>query len=253
MMKKIFGAIILCAFIGNMQVNAQIDGKAFMNYQLTFPRVSAAYSKYYEPIRKEAQRFGFQFPLENIYIRSFKSENQLEIWVKDQNVDTYQLFKRYNVCALSGSLGPKRREGDLQVPEGLYFITNFNPTSDYYLSLLVSYPNYSDRIRGHKETPGGDIYIHGGCVTIGCLPMQDEVIKEIYVMCLLARSNGQTNIPVHIFPTRFEKETIGYLSKKFEDEEKHRFWINLKSGFDHFERTHKLLPVMYNQEGKYVF
>lgn len=252
MIKKFAAGIFL--ILGTLiHAQAQIDGKAFLEYQLTFPRVSAAYNKYYPIIQKEAQRFGFDFPLSNIYIRSFKSENQLEIWVKNPNVDTYALFKRYNVCALSGTLGPKRREGDLQVPEGYYFITNFNPTSDYYLSLLVSYPNYADRINGHKETPGGDIYIHGGCVTVGCLPMQDEVIKEIYVMCLIARANGQTYIPIHIFPTRFEKETISYLAKQFKDEEKHRFWINLKSGFDYFEKTHKLLPVMYNQKGKYVF
>lgn len=246
--------VILCLLLGNVwHSSAQIDGRAFLEYQLTFPRVSAAYNKYYSVIQKEAQRFGFDFPLSDIYLRSFKSENQLEVWVKDKGVDTYALFKRYNVCALSGSLGPKRREGDLQVPEGLYFITNFNPTSEFHLSLLVSYPNYADRIKGHKETPGGDIYIHGGCVTIGCLPMQDEMIKEIYVMCLLARANGQTNIPVHIYPTRFERETINYLSKQFADEEKHRFWINLKAGFDYFEKTHKLLPVMYNQQGKYIF
>lgn len=245
-------SLILCGT--SLHVNGQIDGKAFLEYQLTFPRVSAAYNKHSGPLKSELHRFGFKQQVNDIYIRSFKAENEMEVWVRDAGVDTYRLFKLYKVCALSGDLGPKRREGDLQVPEGLYFITHFNPTSDYHLSMLVSYPNYADRIKGNKQTPGGDIYIHGGCVTIGCLPMQDEVIREIYTLCLMARSYGQTNIPVHIFPARFTKESIGWLTKKFGlDEEKQKFWVNLKSGFDYFERTHKLIPVMYNQQGKYVF
>ncbi len=252
-MKKIFffclGLLFLCPF----KTQAQVDGRAFLDYQLTFPRVNQAYYKLYPLVNEELRKTGFKGPLEDMYIRSFKLENELEIWVKDRGVDTYALFRRYNVCTSSGVLGPKRQEGDLQVPEGLYFITYFNPTSTYYLSLLVSYPNYSDRIKGHKETPGGDIYVHGGCATVGCLPMRDEFIKEIYVMCLMARTNGQTNIPIHIFPARFTAESLDYLYKNFEDEGKHRFWANLKSGYDYFERTHKILPVMYSQDGKYVF
>lgn len=253
-MNRIKYIIIIVLLALPSMTRAQIDGKAFLDYQLTFPRVSAAYNKYVESLKSDLKKFHFDPKVKDIYLRSFKAENEMEVWVKDHGVDTYRLFKLYKVCALSGDLGPKRKEGDLQVPEGLYFITHFNPTSEYHLSLLVSYPNYSDRIKGHKTTPGGDIYIHGGCVTVGCLPMKDEMIKEIYTLCLMTRGNGQTNIPIHIFPTRFNKESISWLTKKFElDEEKQKFWINLKSGFDYFERNHKLLPVMYNQEGKYIF
>lgn len=250
-MKKIFFVFVLFFSYTSF---AQLDGREFLDYQLTFPRVSQAYNMHYNSLRKEIESKGFTFPVDNIYIRSFKANNEIEVWIKDRDVDTYRYFKGYNVCALSGDLGPKRQEGDLQVPEGFYFITHFNPNSSFHLSLLVSYPNYSDRIKGNKEKPGGDIFIHGGCVTVGCLPVRDEFIREFYVLCLIARANGQSNIPIHIFPTRFDKETIGFLSMKYgANEDMHRFWLNLKSGFDYFEKNRKLLPVMYNQEGKYIF
>lgn len=257
LMRTFFQQLISILAIGIASIctsNAQTDGKAFLDYQLTFPRVNNAYKLHHESLKQEIIRKGFQFPANDLYLRSFKAQNELEVWIKNPGVDTYSLFKTYKVCALSGDFGPKRKEGDKQVPEGLYFITNFNPTSEFHLSMLVNYPNYSDRILGHKEMPGSDIYIHGGCVTVGCLPMRDEYIREIYVLCLNARAHGQLNIPLHIFPTRFNAETIGFLNKKFEhDEEKQRFWLNLKSGYDYFERTKKVLPVMYNQKGKYVF
>src|SRR6202012_3395384 len=92
----------------------------------------------------------------------------------------YKLIKTFRICAVPGSLGPKRAEGDHQMPEGYYFIEEFNYKSDYYLSLLLNYPNYSDKAMGSIVRLGGDIYIHGGCVTVGCMPMTNDGIKEIY-------------------------------------------------------------------------
>lgn len=253
-MKKILIILFVCCGIIPIESYAQFQGDAFLQYQLGYPRVATAYRNYNTLLQAELQKKGFEKPINNIFIRSFKAQNELEIWIKDKGVDTYALFKTYKVCALSGALGPKRVEGDRQVPEGFYFISNFNPTSDYYLSLLINYPNYSDRIMGDKITPGGDIYIHGGCVTVGCMPMTDPIIQEIYTLCLNARAAGQNNIPVHIYPTRFDKETIGYLGNAYKDDQlKHRFWVNIKSGYDYFQRTHKLMPVMYNQQGRYIF
>lgn len=254
---KLSSLLLCCFFLLTAtahKAHAQWDSNALRNYQLSMPRVSKAYSLYNEKLRAEFTRKGFRYPPNNIYLRSFKAHNELEVWVKDDGADTYALFKTYKICALSGSLGPKRWEGDLQVPEGLYFIADFNPNSDFYLSMLVNYPNYSDLVLGNKQTPGGDIYIHGGCVTVGCLPMTDAGIQEIYTLCLNARMNGQTNIPVHIFPVRFNRVGLNFLGKAYEnDEAKQRFWINLKAAYDHFEKNHKLFPVMYNQDGKYIF
>ena len=119
--------------------------------------------------------------------------------------------------------------------------------------MLINYPNYVDNLQGAKIRRGGDIYIHGGCVTVGCMPMTDEGIKEIYTICLNAKVNGQENIPVHIFPTRLTKSGWAYLAREYVNyPENQNFWESLRAGYEYFEKNHKLLPVMYSPEGKYV-
>jgi len=127
-----------------------------------------------------------------LLLRAFKREAELEIWGKNKRDETFQLLVTYPICASSGTLGPKRREGDRQVPEGVYYIDRFNPRSQYHLSLGLNYPNASDVIRGDPMAPGSDIFIHGKCVTIGCLPMTDPVIEEIYQLAELARAPGRS-------------------------------------------------------------
>jgi murein L,D-transpeptidase YafK len=108
-------------------------------------------------------------------------------------------------------------------------------------------------VQGDKRKPGGDIYIHGGCVTVGCLPMTDNIIQELYVLCLNAKMSGQTYIPVHIFPVRFDKAGLNFLGKAYSsDNDKQKFWVNLKAGYDYFEKNRRLQPVMYTPDGKYV-
>ncbi len=232
---------------------AQDDVQTFRNFQLSFNRVSQAWVKYNDSMQKMFKERGLKYPPSDIYIRTFKAQNEMELWARDNDEDRYQLVKLYRICALSGILGPKRIEGDRQVPEGYYFIEDFNPKSDFFLSLLLNYPNYSDMTLSDKKKPGGDIYIHGGCVTIGCMPMTDTGIQQIYTVCLNAKLNGQTYIPVHIYPTRFTQTGLNFLGKQYgTDTTKQRFWVNLKSGYDYFERYKKLEPVMYNPDGKYV-
>lgn len=250
-LRIVFVCFALCS---SFLLHAQNDVNTFKNYQFGAPRVAKAYSQYNETLKKEFKEKNLNYPPNEIYIRAFKAHNEFEIWVRNKGVDTFTMFKKYKICALSGSLGPKRWEGDRQVPEGFYFISDYNPKSDFYLSLMLNYPNYSDLILGNKATPGGDIYIHGGCVTVGCMPMQDAGIQEIYTLCLNTRLNGQTNIPVHVFPVRFNKTGLNFLGREYgDDTTRQRFWINLKAGYDYFEKNHKILPVMYNQEGKYIF
>jgi murein L,D-transpeptidase YafK len=176
------------------------------------------------------------------------------LWARNSIQDTFVLIKNYKICALSGILGPKRYEGDRQVPEGFYFIEEFNPKSNYHLAMLLNYPNYSDKVFSDRDNPGGDIYIHGKCLTVGCLPMTDEWIEEIYATCLMSRTNGTLNIPVHIFPLRFNKQGLDFLGREYKDEvEKQKFWVNIKRAYDYFEATHKTLPVMYDEKGEYAF
>jgi murein L,D-transpeptidase YafK len=233
---------------------AQADSASFRKIQFSSPRVTQAWQKYQDTLHNTFTRKGIHYPPYDIYLRSFKSQNEMELWSRNDDTSAYKLVKTYHVCALSGILGPKRYEGDRQVPEGCYFIEEFNPVSEYYLSMLLNYPNFSDKAIGDKDRKlGGDIYIHGGCVTVGCIPMTDPVIQELYVLCLTAKMNGQNHIPVHIYPLRFSKAGLNYLNKSYNDAAKQRFWLNLKTEYDYFEKHHRLLPVMYDANGEYVF
>ncbi|RYE26364.1 MAG: hypothetical protein EOP51_00880 [Sphingobacteriales bacterium] len=255
MTKRMYRALVLVllACFQFSGVRAQDDVQTFRNFQFSFTRVSQAWMKNNDTLRRAFEAKGLKYPPSDIFIRSFKAQNEMELWARDADTAEYKMVKDYHICALSGILGPKRYEGDRQVPEGYYFIEDFNPKSDYHLSLLLNYPNYSDMLLGDRKKPGGDIYIHGGCVTVGCMPMTDGVIQELYTLCLNAKLSGQTYIPVHIYPVRFDKVGLNFLGKQYAaDTAKQRFWINLKTGYDYFERNHKLMPVVYNSEGKYV-
>jgi len=233
--------------------DAQDDLTTFRTFQFSFNRVSQAWTRCNDSLRSLFQSKNLAYPSPHIFLREFKSQNEMELWARNSDTAQYQLVKVYKVCALSGSLGPKRWEGDRQVPEGQYFIEDFNPKSDFHLSLLLNYPNYSDMVLGNREKPGGDIYIHGGCVTVGCLPLTDAGIQEVYVLCLASRLAGQNYIPVHIYPTRFNRAGLNFLGREYaSDTTKQRFWVNLKTGYDYFEKYRKLLPVMYTPEGRYV-
>ena len=226
----------------------------FLTFQQSFERVKTAGGKTEARIKKLFADKHIQYPCAHILYRAFKSTNELELWARNSVADTFVLIKTYQICALSGVLGPKRWEGDKQVPEGFYFIEEFNPKSNYYLAMLLNYPNYSDKFFCDKEHPGGDIYIHGKCMTVGCLPMTDEWIEEIYTTCIMARTHGALNIPVQIFPLRFTQRGIDFLKRAYKNEESlHRFWVNIKKAYDYFEATHKTLPVMYDEKGDYAF
>ena len=148
-------------------------------------------------------------------------------------------------------LGPKRREGDGQVPEGFYYVNKFNPVSQFYLSLGINYPNSSDKIKSSFPRLGGDIYIHGKCVTIGCLPMTDDKIKEIYLYAVYARNCGQSKIPIYIFPFKMKNENLNTYQKIYP--EWTSFWNNLKSGYDKFEKERKELKISIDKNGNYIF
>jgi murein L,D-transpeptidase YafK len=85
------------------------------------------------------------------------------------------------------------------------------------------------------------------------MPMTDEGIQELYTLCLNAKVNGEENIPVHIYPTRLTDKGMAYLAREYAGyNEKQEFWNTLRASYDYFEKHHKLLPVMYGPDGKYV-
>ena len=194
-MKK---SIVTCALIIAFFTSFGQDAvSAFIEFQRTFPIPSDALKRKGDTLQKQFAAKGLKWPARYVYIRSFKYDSQLEVWVKNTQKEPFQLFKTYRVCAMAGTLGPKRMEGDYQVPEGFYYINEFNPRSTYHLSLGLNYPNPSDRILSDAFKPGGDIYIHGSCVTVGCIPVTDPQIEEIYILAAYAKDQGQDFIPVH--------------------------------------------------------
>jgi murein L,D-transpeptidase YafK len=188
------------------------------------------------------------FPPAEVLFRVFKREKRLEVWASGSKAAPLTHVTTYEVCYASGELGPKRKEGDRQVPEGFYSINFLNPHSSYYLSMQVSYPNASDRILGDKRMPGSEIMIHGNCVSIGCVAMMDERMQEIWVTTIEARRQGAP-VNVHIFPAR---DLTGLITSN--QYPQHRaFWENLKDGHDLFANTKKVPQVGVERDGRYTF
>lgn len=224
----------------------------FRDAQRQHARVDAAYNEKEATVREYFSSRKIGMDNFSLFIRAFKKEMTLEVWVKPKNEKTYVLLHTYDFCSTSGTLGPKRKEGDKQIPEGVYHINHFNPESNFHLSLGINYPNELDKILSDKKRPGGLIYIHGNCVTVGCIPITDGKIKELYILAVEAKSCGQQNIPVHIFPAKLNNENFAILC---EEENASAtlvsFWKNLQVVFNDFEKSKTLKPIGVTAKGGY--
>lgn len=179
-----------------------------------------------------------------VFMRVFKQSKQLEVWLR--NGEKFELFKTYPVCTYSGSIGPKLREGDRQSPEGFYTVSGgqLNPSSRYHLSFDIGYPNTVDR---ENNRTGGDIMVHGKCISEGCFAMGNMQIEEIYLLAHQAFLQGQKDFSIHVFPFRMTQENLS----KNKNSSWAAFWANLKEGYDMFERT-RLVPLIVAEDGKYA-
>ncbi|MDO9156087.1 MAG: hypothetical protein Q7U17_04390, partial [Sediminibacterium sp.] len=137
--------------------------------------------------------------------------------------------------------------------EGFYYINEFNPNSDYHFSLGINYPNHSDLSFPDSKSPGGEIYIHGKCATVGCIPILNNPIEELYVLANIVRKQGQDFIPVHIFPVRFTNENSFKVlqSHTAQNNSYQDFVSQLKEVFDYFEQYKQLPIVGINEKGVY--
>jgi len=182
-----------------------------------------------------------------IYIRIFKEEKVLEVWIQDSI--NFKLFKTYPICTYgAGGLGPKIKEGDGMAPEGFYFVVpnKLNPYSDFHLSFNLGYPNAYDRSHGRT---GSALMVHGNCVSIGCYAMSDPVIEEIYAMVDAAFRHGQPFFRVHIFPFKM----TSYNMHRYENSKHYQFWQNLKKGYDAFNEPRFRPPNVEVANCRYVF
>lgn len=224
----------------------------FRDRQLRYPRVRLAYQSRVDRVRRLFLQQDIVEPAE-IFFRVFKREQLLEVWARAADDVEFVMVNTYAVCGTSGELGGKRKRGDEQIPEGFYAIDVFNPTSRFHLSLGVDYPNAVDRARGVRGDLGGDIFVHGGCATVGCVPVTDVGIEEVYVMALIAREAGQTTIPIHMFPTRLDDDGFDWLRETYgDDHHEFGFWENLREGYLAFERT-RMIPQIDHHRGRYTF
>jgi murein L,D-transpeptidase YafK len=171
---------------------------------------------------------------DHVFIRIFKAESILEVWIKVK--DEYVLFKQYSICAFSGFLGPKLKEGDKQSPEGFYRVTRYllNPKSKFHLSFNLGYPNKYDR--AYNRT-GSFLMVHGECASRGCYAMTNEKIEEIYKLVEKALKRGQRYVQVHAFPFYMTDENM----VKHQENKWYDFWVELKEGYDYFV-SEKLPP-----------
>jgi murein L,D-transpeptidase YafK len=154
-------------------------------------RFSAVKAKVTPHLKKSFQEKGLTWG-SPIFIRAFKEEKTLELWVKKGQ--EFTLFRTYPIAAASGKLGPKQSEGDRQVPEGFYFVKphQMNPQSNFHLSFNIGYPNAFDK--AHNRS-GSFIMIHGSNVSLGCLAMTNARIEEIYTLAKAAFKSGQLPLP----------------------------------------------------------
>ncbi len=222
-------------------------------------RVADARARFEQKLRADFHTAGLAYPPRAIFLRAFKREGQLELWAQPSeggDATRFQFVRNFPILRASGRLGPKRREGDGQVPEGFYIIERFNPRSLFHLSLGLDYPNASDLVlTTDPQQPGSDIFIHGGAESIGCLALGDAAAAQLYLVALDAseRSGGRA-IPVHIFPCRMEaanwREVLEPLGAT--RPELLGFWRGLQPAFDFFENE-KLPPkVSVKSDGSYV-
>jgi murein L,D-transpeptidase YafK len=180
-----------------------------------------------------------------LLIRIFKQENAIEFWM--QRASKFELALAYPLCAWSGALGPKLKEGDRQSPEGFYFAStrNLKPDSAYHRAINVGFPNAFDQSLGRT---GSALMIHGSCVSVGCYAIRDAAVDDLFRIAVAALDAGQDRIPIHIFPFRMTEANLALHAQS----PWIGFWRNLKEGDDLFQSI-GLPPTVEACKGRYAF
>ena len=251
-MSHLLGAVALALLVSSGAPDVHAGG-TFVQQQLRYPRVKAAADDRLAAVEASFRDAGAVWPPAGVYLRGFKTEGVVELWAAGKPGEKHVRVREFEICASSGTLGPKRQQGDYQVPEGFYHVSRFNPRSAYHLSLGVSYPNAADRFHSRGVAPGDAIMVHGNCVTVGCLPLQDGPIEDLYLATMMARDAGQETIPIHIFPCRLDQDscqaTLATQSKERPDLA--TFWAGLRPGYDAFASTGAPPVVRARRDGTY--
>ena len=164
-----------------------------------------------------------------LFIRVFKEESELEVWMRRES--TFVRVTTYPICRWSGALGPKLREGDKQSPEGIYTVARrqLNPNSRWHRSFNIGFPNRFDRALGRT---GSFIMVHGGCSSIGCFAITNDLVSELWRTVVAAFDGGQQRFQIQVFPFRPTTSNL----MRHATSPHIAFWRDLKPAFDLFER-----------------
>ncbi len=240
----------LLSIIALVLLSSGVPSSSFKEQQMCCTRIKEAYGAKEKLVVKTLTEHAISRDSLRIYMRAFKAEKKIELWGKNVCDSTYRLIKEFNICEISGDIGPKRCSKDYQVPEGFYHISEMNPYSKYLLSMKINYPNASDSIRGRRGRLGNLIFIHGGCESSGCIAMTDERIKELFVYCIEAYNSGQQEIEMTIFPTQLTDANYARISKGYsKNKDFTSLWTDLKKSYDLFNLTHNPPTVTFLSDG----
>lgn len=232
-------------------------------------RVIAARTAHEAALVEKVEALGLAWPPRELYVRMFKDERAVEVWVGDGRAPL-ELLETFAECGQSGVIGPKAQRGDLQVPEGFYVVRRLNPWSPGLLSLQLDYPNDADRARrarrhaamatsraGASRSPavpppplGGDIAVHGTCISTGCIAIDDAPIEQLYLLALEPQRRGNT-IRVHVFPTRMEPARIEAILDATDDIHVVKLWTSMIPAYHAFERTRRPPITWARLDGTY--
>jgi hypothetical protein len=184
-----------------------------------------------------------------VYLRVFKEESELELWMKTQHEPHYVLFKVFRLTHCAGEPGPKLREGDGQAPEGFYFASSGSmlPETRHHLGIDLGFPNAYDTECGYT---GSDLMIHGGVNAAGAFALSPQDMEEVYTVAEAGLAGGQKLLRINVFPFRMTDKRMDQAWKG--NPACLEFWMNLKEGYDFFENV-RLPPVVEVESGRYAF
>ncbi|NKI34510.1 murein L,D-transpeptidase [Wenzhouxiangella sp. XN79A] len=206
------------------------------------PPATRAWLNQADYLRDWLARDGFELGA-RVHLRVYKESRELEVHLLRDG--RYRHFRSFRICALSGELGPKLREGDLQAPEGVYRVTpaQMNPRSEYHLAFDLGFPNARDRSVG---ATGSNIMIHGGCASVGCFAITDYYMEQLWVLVEAAFENGQDAVDVQVFPFRMTPDNLARHARS-----PHRdFWAMLEP-LDRYFDDHGFSPRIDLRGGVY--
>ncbi|MCX7728787.1 MAG: hypothetical protein N2203_04880 [Bacteroidia bacterium] len=233
-----------------MSAFAQQKKNVFKQMQMNYPVVKSIYAKHWNLLCDSMRLKKISPDSFTMYIRVFKYESMMEIWMKNMGEVKYRLFKTMPLCATSGKLGTKKYNKDGQIPEGFYEIINFNPKDKYkYLALKINFPNPIDQ-KIAEEPITTNVFIHGTCETTADIVLDKTDMEQLYILCVEMR-NRKELIYIDIYPCRFSKQNndmlLSYPKKDI------KFWDNIKDAYFYFEENKWLPRINSNNKGKYIY